>query len=248
MNNNILLVPVLLLIMIFLICMWYPKKNSNYVLIQSDELRHNPSFDIETLSQKEKYPNSLEFIFQNKSLNKLDIYYEKSQQDTDLIFITELPAESVVFVYPKNLKTFQPEQILYATFSNDESNNKLFAYKPYVMKPLDKHFVFGEISTDHLYTTNTYSENPNEILSLVFENRCLHPYDIWYRGDYIGRVGGYHINKKPIEYRLHSRNNDKHFQTNTWLEFKMVGDNKSQFIMLINSNITNINIGDIEGY
>jgi len=92
-----------------------------------------------------------------------------------------------------------------------------------------------------------------EILNLHIENKSLKPYNVFYGGNFLGRVEPYHPSKFKLEYSLDTSNFGKCFQIPTWIEFRMeignshLGREKSQFIQLDKVWITDVNVGDVVG-
>lgn len=178
----------------------------------------------------------IEFLFCNHSLRPLDIYVEwDAEQDLELI--TQIPPESCKHVHPTSDK-FVPGVTLFSKFGEE------FAFKPHVLEPEAYVVHFGEVAFDVFRDSVTKSDR-NEILSLRIENRSLHPYNIFYRGVFLGKVGAYHPSKDSIEYSFLTNAFGKHFQLGTWLEFRMEGDQKSQFVQLKNKFTTDVVVGDV---
>ena len=160
-----------------------------------------------------------------------------------LIYIDTIPKNDQIYIYPPT--EFLPGTLLFSKFEEDGEGE--FAFKPYPLYYLDYNVYFGEISVDYLRTGSTRSDR-TEILSLQIINRGLKPYTVWYRGDYIGRVEGYRPDKFEIDYSILTRNDEKHFQLGTWLDFIIDAPNATkQSIQLLNKAITTIYVGDVVG-
>lgn len=222
---------------------------------QRDQIKFSENKKIMILSQEEKdkhiekIKNLVEFRFVNMSPKNLKIYYEPSKSKP-LQFITMIPQGDYVFIYPLREKSdeldFKPGVMLFSKFEDDEENE--FAYRPYELYYMDYIINFGQISTDFLRSDNIKSDR-NEILSLKIENRSLKKYHVWYHGNYLGYVDPYFPDKFDIEYSLTSRNNEKHFQLGTWIDFIMDSPNAiTQSIQLKDKSTTNIILGDVVGW
>lgn len=199
-------------------------------------------------------PNSLlhkkiEFRFFNLSSKALKIYYEENVAKP-LQYITTIPAESNRYIYLLDPTVIKPGTMLFSKFLEDGDNvttRSNYAFKPYPVYYMDYNIYFGEISTDFLRDTIIRSDR-NEILSLKIINRGLKPYNVWYRGDYLGKVEGYSPEKFEVDYSLLTTANDKHFQLGTWLEFMMdVPNAKKQLIQLRNQSTNIVYVGDVVG-
>ncbi len=239
MNRAIYFICLFLVVLLLVIMLLSRNKEETYEIGLPDNFITS-LYSLEGASQ-------VEFKFVNISPNTIEVYYEYSNS-APLDYITTLGPSETKYVYPKNIKAFQPGLTLFTKFP--EEPHGTYVYKPYKLKRVDYAIYFGEISTDFLRTKDVHSDR-NEILSLQFENRSLKPYHIWYRGDYLGMVEGYHPEKKKIKYTILTTNSEKHFQLGTWLEFKMETApgklSPSQYIQIQGKNISDVNIGDIVG-
>lgn len=209
-----------------------------------------------------------EFAFLNQSPIDLDIYYKRGGA-SHLKWICRLPKNSVKYVYP-TVSWWKPGIILFAKKAMPLQSGATIAvtsykdnfpavFQPYTLKWMDHTVIWGEISIDFFHTKDIYSPRM-DILSLVFNNHALTGYDIWYvpqidnpsicgvkKREYLGRVQPYFVCRDKILYTLRSNNNSKYFQLKTWLEFRMEGCEKSQFIQLLHPATTDINIGVVQG-
>ena len=208
-------------------------KNGKIMILNQDEKDKN--FD--------KIKNLVEFRFVNLSPKNILVYYEPNTTK-DLEFITKINKGEYVYIYPLD-EDFKPGVTLFSKFEDD--NEGEFAYRPYELYYMDYSIYFGEISTDFLRSDNIKSDR-NEILSLKIENRSLKKYHVWYYGNYLGSIDPFYPGKFDIEYSLLTRNDDKHFQLGTWIDFIMDSpDAGKQSIQLKNKSTTNIIIGDVVG-
>lgn len=197
----------------------------------------------------EKIKNMVEFRFVNMSPKNLKIYYEPAK-NKPLQFITTIPQGEYVYIYPLTVNEsdldFKPGVMLFSKFEDDEEGE--FAYRPYELYYMDYTINFGQISTDFLRSDNIKSDR-NEILSLKIENRSLKKYHVWYHGSYLGNIEPYFPGKFDIGYSLTSRNNEKHFQLGTWIDFIMDAPNAiTQSIQLKDKSTTDVIIGDVVGW
>jgi hypothetical protein len=205
------------------------------------------TFSPESITKKINYP-SVEFCLVNMFYLPLYIFFElPGKSNEPLQFLCKVKGSAHVYFYPREIEKFSVGTTLFASLTPSPTD---FIYKPYMMNKFDHYINFGEISTDFLHGDQIKSTR-NEILRLYFENRSLRPYNIFYGGNFVCRVGPYYPTKFKVEYVVESTNFDKHFQLGTWLEVRMDLGNpkieKSQFIYLHKKSTTDINLGDVVG-
>ena len=151
--------------------------------------------------------------------------------------------DSLYFYNINNI--LKPGRMIFSKFEEDEEDE--FAFKPYKLYNTDYNIYFGEVSMDFLRDNVTNSDR-NEILSLKIINRGLKSYDVWYRGDYLGKIEPYHPSKFEVDYSILTTNNDKHFQLGTWIDFFIDASNsEKQSIQLTKKYMNILYLGDVVG-
>lgn len=200
---------------------------------------------METFTKRKEKFSGLEFKFCNLGMKPLEIYSEDGKStDNNLPYLFTIPPNSSVFAYPTESQgqVLKPGRMLLSKF--EKSGSATYAYKPYTIGGDDEIFYFGAITADSISDHSTSSAS--DIVSILFENRALVPCFIFYRGELIAKLNGYHPLKHKNTYSIRSDGNGKFFQLGGWIEIKMEnGNSPSQYIQLTKKQITNVIVGDV---
>lgn len=183
----------------------------------------------------------IEFKFYNLTPYKIDIYYDDVPAEKDLKFIVSMEPQEVLYIYPK--VKFVPSTILYTKYNNE------YILKPYVLKASDYNIYFGQFSSEFGRTSTIHAASSDEISSLLFINHSVKPFDIFYKGKFLGRVEGYHPTKIKNLYTLFSMNFGEHFMVGDCIEFRMgnIENPKFQKMTLLHKKTTTINVFELVG-